>query len=168
MNDQALAKIRSLFDDNNITYQLIHHAPCRTSAESAATRTAAGFPNAIGAKALLVKMTRSDQEELNVLVLPGTAKLDSKSLKQQIPDLRKFRFASAEEMQASCGVVPGCMPPFAKSVFPVVSHLFVDESLLQYEWLGFNAASLEDSIVVKAQDYLRIASPTSVLHFATT
>lgn len=91
--------------------------------------------------------------------------MDSKSLKAQVPRLKRFRFASAEEMLSLCGVTPGCMPPFAAPIFPGL-RLFVDRSLMDYEWVGFNAADLERSIVVRSQDYLLAALPAALLSFA--
>lgn len=166
MNTQALFQIVQLLEDNHIEYSLLSHPPCHTSAESAAARTEAGYPEAVGAKALLCKMERASGVEFNVIVLPGTFRLDSSALKVSIPNLRKFRFATPEEMFNLCRVVPGCMPPFAKNIFPELGHLFIDESLASFEWVGFNVASLEKSIIVRSLDYLRVAAPTSILRFA--
>jgi Ala-tRNA(Pro) deacylase len=166
MNTEAFIRIRELFDSHQVDYHVLDHSPCRTSAESAAARAAAGFPEAVGAKALMVKMTKGQQADFDVLVLPGPSKLDSQALKDQFPELRRFRFATPEEMFDRCRVIPGCMPPFASSVFPQLGNLYVDELLLKYEWVGFNAASLERSIVVRCQDYIRVASPSAILRFA--
>jgi prolyl-tRNA editing enzyme YbaK/EbsC (Cys-tRNA(Pro) deacylase) len=167
MNREALQTICQAFEAAGVEYKLIEHEACRTSAESAAARTRAGFPKAVGAKALLTKMTFDDgTSEFNVLVLPGPTRLNSQELKAQVPRLRKFRFASSEELLDLCGVTPGEMPPFASAVFRGTSKLFVDENIGIVEFVGFNAADLEHSIVVKAQDYLRVANPTAILKFA--
>jgi prolyl-tRNA editing enzyme YbaK/EbsC (Cys-tRNA(Pro) deacylase) len=113
-----------------------------------------------------MKVEREQGTEFNLLVLPGPSKLDSQAVMDQLPDLKPFRFASPEEMIDCCQLTPGSMPPFADSVFPQLDHLFVDESLLSYQWIGFNAAALERSIVVRSQDYLRVAAPSAILHFA--
>lgn len=169
MNEEAFKGICELFEGHRVEYRVLNHPVCRTSAESAAARAAAGAPEAIGAKAILVNMTFGDgHTEFDVLVLPGTSRVDSKSLKAQVPQLKRFRFASAEEMLSLCGVTPGCMPPFAAPVFPDVPRLFVDRSLMDYEWVGFNAADLERSIVVRSQDYLLAASPAGLVSFATS
>jgi Ala-tRNA(Pro) deacylase len=146
---------------------VIEHEVCRTSAESAAARARAGFPQAIGAKALLTKMTFSDgTSEFNVLVLPGPSRLNSQALKARVPALKKFRFATSEEMLGLCGVTPGEMPPFAGAVFSGTSRLFVEEGISGVEFVGFNAADLERSVVVRAQDYVRVADPTAIFKFA--
>jgi Ala-tRNA(Pro) deacylase len=167
MNTEAFTRICELFDAHNIVYHVLDHPPCHTSAESAAARAKAGFPETIGAKALMVKMERQQGTEFNVLVLPGPSRLDSQALKGHFNDLKKFRFATPEEMLDRCRVVPGCMPPFANNVFPELNNLFVDKSLLKHQWLGFNAAALERSIVVRCQDYVRVAEPNAIINFAS-
>lgn len=167
MNREALRNVCRIFEAAGVEYKLIEHEACRTSAESAAARARAGFPRAVGAKALLTKMTLDDgTSEFNVLVLPGPARLNSQALKAQVPRLKKFRFASSEELLDLCGVTPGEMPPFAGAVFGRTSRLFVDETISGVESVGFNVADLEHSIIVSARDYLSVAEPTAVLKFA--
>lgn len=175
-NVETFARICRLLDDHRSEYHVLNHGACRTSAESAVARARAGFPEAIGAKALLLKVERTTSQlgasapsnkniEFNVFVLPGPARMVSQSIKNLF-DVKKFRFATPDEMFERCSVVPGCMPPFAGNVFPQLNGLFVDESLARYEWLGFNAGSLERSIVVRSEDYFRAAAPVGILNFA--
>lgn len=166
MNKEAFERICKIFEARQIEYKLLKHPACRTSAESAEARAKAGVPDAIGAKALLCKMEFSNHPtEFNLLVLPGPARLNSNALKSQLPGLKRFRFATSEEMFSLCGVLPGYMPPFASNVFSELSHLYVDAMLCDYEYVGFNAASLEHSMVVRCVDYLHAASPSALLHF---
>lgn len=166
MNEAAFKRICRLFEENSVEYRILDHPVCRTSAESAAARAAAGAPEAIGAKAILMHMTfDGGNNEFNVVVLPGTSRLDSKALKKEVANLKRFRFASPEEMLSLCGVTPGCMPPFAAPIFPDVPRLFIDRSLLDYDSVGFNAANLERSIVVRTKDYLIAAAPSALLRF---
>lgn len=166
MNQVAFDQIRHLFAANSIGYNLLFHDVCRTSAESAEARAKAGFPS-IGAKALVTKLTFGDGRcAFAVLVLPGPSRLDSRALKEQIPELRKFRFVTADELLDLCGVPIGAMPPFGSAIFPKISYLFVDASLRGIETIGFNAADLRHSIVMRSSDYLRVASPSSILSFA--
>jgi len=167
MNREALQNICRIFEAAGVEYKLIEHEACRTSLESAAARARAGFPRAVGAKALLTKMTLDDgTSEFNVLVLPGPARVNSQALKAQVPRLRRFRFASNEELLDLCGVTPGEMPPFASTVFGGTSRLFIDETISGLDSVGFNAADLERSIIVSARGYLGVADPTAVLKFA--
>lgn len=162
MNHKAFESLCEILDDAGVRYHLLAHPACRTSAESAQARALAGFPSTVGAKALLLKAEFDRGSEYCVTVIPGPGHLDSRSLKRHIPGLKKFRFATPEEMLNTCGVVPGAMPPFGGTVFPQISHLFIDDALRAVPFVGFNAAQLERSIVMRGEDYVRAAQPTEV------
>lgn len=167
MNQSAFERICRILDDGGVEYKLFSHAACRTSAESAEARAQAGLPGTTGAKALLLRAELTDgREEYCVAVLPGPTRLNSKALKTRVVNLRKFRFASADEMFRLCGVAPGAMPPFGNAVFHQIGRLFVDSSLLTVEAVGFNAAYLERSIVMRGADYVRVAAPTDIFKLA--
>jgi prolyl-tRNA editing enzyme YbaK/EbsC (Cys-tRNA(Pro) deacylase) len=152
-------------DTNRVDYKLLSHAICRTSAESARARALAGFPNTVGAKALLLRAEFVESAEYCLAVLPGNVRLDSRALNKCLASLKRFRFATVEEMFEICGVTPGAMPPFGNSVFPQIRRLFIDESLNDAEIVGFNAADLESSIVMRGGDYVRVAQPTAIFRF---
>jgi prolyl-tRNA editing enzyme YbaK/EbsC (Cys-tRNA(Pro) deacylase) len=167
MNQNIINAICGKLEDTSIKYHLIEHPPCRTSAESAETRAKSGFPNTVGAKALVVKMTFvGNKNEFNVLVLPGTARLDSQKIKLNFSDLKKFRFATTEELFELCGVPSGAMPPFGNSIFPNISNLYIDDKIRDCETVGFNAGFLEKSIVMKTCDYLEVADYQQILSFS--
>lgn len=167
-NNETFNRICWLFETAEVDFKVLEHFACRTSEESAIARSTAGVPDAIGAKAILCRMEFSGREvEDNVLVLPGPTRLNSRALKLSLPRLRRFRFATPAEMKALCDLAPGAMPPFAHSVFPQLRNLYVDTSLLNYRIIGFNAGCHERSVVVCTQDYIRAASPTAILDFAT-
>jgi Ala-tRNA(Pro) deacylase len=166
MNQKAFDIIYKKFESAGAKFTVLAHPPCRTSAESAETRAKAGFPEAVGAKALVIKMTFNDKrDEFNVLVMPGMLRLSSPKLKTLFPDMKKFRFATSEELFELCGVPSGAMPPFGSSVFPRLSRLFVDQSITRVGTVGFNAASLEKSIITKSADYLKVADYEAILNF---
>lgn len=165
MNQAAFDGIRSLLEEDQIEYHVFTHEICRTSAESAEARSQAGY-SAIGAKALVIKLTLADGSNgFATLVLPGPDRLDSRKLKQELPEVRKFRFATEDELRDLCGVPIGAMPPFGKTIFPTITSLFVDNRLREYEYVGFNAAALTTSIVMRCVDYLTVAKPTRMLNF---
>ena len=166
MNNNPYEMILSLLNNKGVNYKLINHEPTYTSAESAEARAKGGSPEAIGSKAILTKMSRGSGIEYNVLVCPNYKKIDSKALKSNIKDLNQFRFVTREEMLALTGLVPGSMPPFAKQVFPQLSHLFIDSELLKHPVLGFNAATLTCSLVISCSNYLKIVQPTAMFQFA--
>ena len=134
------------------TYRAIAHPPCRTSEESAAARAAAGKIDAVGAKALVVKLQRDDTFAL--LVMPGTKKLDNKAARQS---LGLFRFANEDELPAvTYGLVPGSVPPFGWPYLPGVKKVYLDPGIVVAPKLGFNAAALDRSLVMTSTEYLRV------------
>jgi Ala-tRNA(Pro) deacylase len=140
-------------------FKMLEHPPCRSSTESAAARASAGVPDAIGAKALVVML--GDNRTASVIVLPGPLKLDSKLLRKRFG---RMRFASSVELEsATGGLEAGMVPPFGKPVFSNIENLYVDENIHNYKLIGFNAACLDKSIVMEADDYLRICSATEVV-----
>lgn len=168
MNDNAFHSICALLSSGGANFTVLTHPPCRTSAESAAARTAAGAPTAVGAKAILCKLYFREKEEFAVFVMPGTHRMDAPAVKSALPGLRKLRFASSDEMLALCGVLPGCMPPFGPQVFPEVGHLYIDTAIEQQDLLGFNAANFCRSLVVPAADYMKaVANKATVLRLST-
>ena len=166
MNHLAFKTIRENLDRDKIRYALISHEPCRTSVESWETRAAAGYPEAVGAKALVVRMSMKTKDiEFNIFVLPGSCRLSSAKIKLLFPEMKKFRFATIDELDELLGLPPGAVPPFGTQIFPHIARLFIDVSIIESPLLGFNVASLENSIVMKSSDYLRIAKFDSILNF---
>ena len=136
--------------------RILEHAACRTSAESAAARTSAGAPDAIGAKALVVV----GKDGFAMFVLPGMRRLDSRRTRGLIG---KYRFARPEEVrEATGGLEVGTIPPFGRPVFTQIARLIVDTGIAYAEWVGFNAACLTRSAVMTGKAYLGAASPDLV------
>jgi hypothetical protein len=91
--------------------------------------------------------------------------MSSKKLKALLPDLKKFRFATHEELLDRCGVLPGAMSPFGKNIFSSIAKLFVDQRIIRSKTIGFNAASLEKSLIVESGDYLRVSGCDEIVDF---
>jgi Ala-tRNA(Pro) deacylase len=155
--------LREFLTAANVSFELLEHAPCRSSAESAAARASAGFPLAVGAKALVVVVGESNS--ICTIVLPGSAKLDSKAARKIIG---RIRFASSSELAyATEGLEPGMVPPFVRPVFNSINNLYVDVRLTEYPQIGFNAACLDRSIVMNTEDYLKICDPYCISPLST-
>jgi len=163
MNDVAYTAIIKLLESKHVPYHTLAHEPSKTSEESAAVREKAGFPGVVGAKALLAKLYFKDRETFATIVVPGNHTLDKEKLIASVPDLKKIRFVTPEEMKELAGVVPGCMAPFASQIFPDIPLLILASALTECETLGFNAAYLERSVVMAAKDYLSVATPSFVV-----
>ena len=132
-------------DALGLSYRHVHHAPTRTSEESAAAR---GEPIAIGGKALVFKAG----DEFHLLVLSAARRTTGRGLREAF-GVRKLRFASPEELHELTGVVPGCVPPFGEPILPL--PLFVDRSVLANDRIAFNAGLLTESIIMSTADWQR-------------
>lgn len=167
MNGTVFDRIRQLLDTSETHYKVLLHAPCHTSAESAVVRASAGFQNVVGAKALLMRITlKNGESKFVVAVLPGRSRLDSSALKKELPELKRHRFASIEELAEVCEVSSGALPPFGQTIFPRIADLLVDESLTTVDTIAFNAGSLEKSIVMTSEDYIRVARPDAIVRIS--
>jgi prolyl-tRNA editing enzyme YbaK/EbsC (Cys-tRNA(Pro) deacylase) len=156
MNDEnCYQKIKDLLDEHCIAYQSRQHKPTRTSKESAKAR---GEGMKIGGKAILLKI----DDGFKLFVLSASEKIDSSKIKKYF-HARRIRFATAEELFGVTGLVPGSVPPFGLPILHVA--LYVDLSITKNERIAFNAGSLTDSIIMRVNDYLQIASP-EVFHFS--
>ena len=150
-----LSAIHAFLDASGCPYRAVHHAPAKTSEESAEAR---GESLKIGGKALLLKVDK----DFRLFVMSAARQLDSGALRKQLR-ARKTRFASREELFEKTGLVPGSVPPFGEPILPF--PLYVDESILENEKIAFNAGSLSDSVILAVRDYLEVAKPV-ILNFS--
>lgn len=150
-----LETIRNWLKSESVAIREVHHAPTRTSEESALAR---GEELRIGGKALLIKV----DEVFRLFVLSADRKLDSGAVRLHF-GARGTRFATPEELRQLTGLVPGSVPPFGPPILPF--PLCVDPSVFENERIAFNAGSLTDSMVMSVEDYRRLVSP-EVFRFA--
>ncbi len=141
-----LDKIIEFLEENKIKYKKIHHKPTPTSEDSARER---GEDIKIGGKALILKINN----DFSIFVLSASFKLDSKKVKTYLK-VKKLRFATKEELFELTGLIPGAVPPLGKPIIDL--NLYIDESILKNEKIAFNAGSLEDSIIMDTEDYIKI------------
>jgi Ala-tRNA(Pro) deacylase len=151
-----LDQIRAWLAREGVSFREVHHAPARTSEESAEAR---GEELRVGGKALVVKV----DDDFRLFVLSADRKLDSAAIRQHF-GARKTRFATPEELMRLTGLAPGSVPPFGQPI--VALPLFADPSVFENERIAFNAGSLTDSIVMPIEDYRRLAGP-EVFRFST-
>ena len=145
------------------------HKPTLTSDESAATRRAAGgeWANttlASGAKAMLVLNAKSDEVPACLVVLAADRKLDFKKLRSQLPKGKSAKLATADEVLAISGCLPGAVPPFG-SLFAAPGgggpvRTMVDASLrAQGEFINFNCGLRTRSVRMTFEDYSKVEQP---------
>ena len=150
-----LDRIREWLTAEGVVFREVHHAPTRTSEESALARRE---ELRVGGKALLLKV----DDTFRLFVMSAALKLDSGAIKKRFGS-KKIRFATPEELMELTGLVPGSVPPFGPPILPF--PLYVDPSVMANERIAFNAGSLTDSIILAVNDYARLAKP-EVFEFA--
>lgn len=143
-----------LLDEAGVEYRTFEHEPVRTSEQAAAVR---GTPLERGAKALVLECG----DELIVAVISAAAKVDFKALKRAL-GMKRVQMASPQRVQAATGCAPGGVPPFGR-MFGL--RTLVDPSLLEQEWIDFNAGERTRSVEMRADDYRRL-SGAQVVQFA--
>ena len=142
--------ILELLELNEVPFRHLHHPETRTSEESANVR---GEPLAVGAKAIVMKL----DDRFLLFVMSAARRVDSSLLRGHF-GARKSRFATPEELFELTGLVPGSVPPFGPPILNL--PLYVDPSVLENDRVAFNAGSLTDSVILRSDDYRRLASPT--------
>lgn len=140
-----------------VAARAIEHPPTRTSEASAAAR---GEPLAVGGKALLLRCGSDDAFEL--FVFSAARRLDSSAVRRAL-GTKHLRFATADELLARTGLVPGSVPPFGPPVLPFPLNL--DPSVLEQERIAFNAGMLTRSLVLAIDAYRRLAQPARIFSF---
>lgn len=145
----TLEDIRMWLSKNSAVFREVHHEPTLTSEDSARAR---GEDISIGGKALVMKV----DDAFKIFVISAAHKADSKKIRDYF-HAKKSRFATADELLALTGLVPGSVPPFGKPILDL--DLFVDTSITANDKIAFNVASLTDSIIMPTADYLRITQP---------
>ncbi len=163
----VLDQLRQFYESHGVSFRELHHEPTHTSEESARAR---GEPLHIGGKALLLKCqlrgeAAAGDDALSaaisgvggfvLVVLPADAQLRSPLVRDNLK-LRKFRFATADELLEKTGLVPGSVPPFGVPILPF--PIVVDRQLLANDRIAFNAGSLTTSHVLAMADYLKLVN----------
>lgn len=155
-------RLHHFLGNSGAKYDVLVHTPCRSSIESQHARATAGYPDAIGAKALVVFLQNTS--EFILLVLPGPKRLDNTAVRRKFGS---FRFATPDEVcLVADGLEIGMIPPFSMPVLPAIAELMIDVTLLDYEHIGFNAASFTTSIVMSSRTYASLPMPRSIENIA--
>ena len=142
-------KILNIFKENNVTYQLYEHEPVYTSQEAAKIR---GVELKTGCKSMVLKTKDGKFVLANVA---ADRKIDLKKL-ERMSD-RKLSFASKVEVLQTTNCESGSVPPFGK-LFGLPT--FLDESVLENDFVNFNIGMLTRSVKISKQDLLKIMDPT--------
>jgi Ala-tRNA(Pro) deacylase len=149
MSAAVTERLLALLADGNAAFEVLQHAPVRTSEEAAAIR---GTPAEHGAKALVFQA----DDRTVLLVVPGDRRMDNRAFKR-VYGIKNLRLLPSEDLIARTGLEPGAVPPFGSLLgFPT----YADERLLSLPKIAFNAGSRSVSVVLATADYVRLEQPT--------
>ncbi|KHD76859.1 prolyl-tRNA synthetase [Actinoplanes utahensis] len=116
-----------------------------------------GHPLAQAAKCLVIRIRMTKKQSRYVLaVVPGHRRVDFARIKA-LTGARDAMCADRPTAERLSAAVSGAIVPFA---FNPALELFADPELCDHAELFFNAATLERSIALRTEDYIRLARPT--------
>ncbi|MBF6171019.1 YbaK/EbsC family protein [Nocardia blacklockiae] len=143
----------ALLHRHEASYELIDHEPVGVTEVVSKLR---GHPLAHAAKCmlLLVKLDRRTRKYV-LAVIPGDRSVDLDAIKT-LYGARYAGFCDPTTAEQLAQAVPGSVLPFPMD--PAV-ELVADPAVLRQPSLYFNAARLDRSIALDADDYARIARP---------
>lgn len=142
-----------LLDREGATYRVIEHEPEGRTEVIAKIR---GNRIEQSIKSIVVQVRLNRKENIYCLAnVPGDCRIDFAGIKRHF-HADSVAFASREKAQELTGCAIGAIPPFS---FNDQLQVLADPFIQQNEDVVFNAGSLERSIFMNLDDYLRIAKP---------
>lgn len=145
-----------LLDQAGATYRVIEHEPEGRTAVIARIR---GNHIEQSIKSIVVQVRLNRKENIYCLAnVPGDCRIDFDGLKLHF-GADSVAFASRDKAQELTGCVIGAIPPFS---FSDQLQVLADPLIRENEEVVFNAGSLDRSIFMKLDDYMRIAKPQLV------
>ncbi|MGH3167988.1 MAG: YbaK/EbsC family protein, partial [Trebonia sp.] len=143
-------RLVSILEDHDIEYSVIDHAPeGRTSAASVIR----GHPLSQAAKCMVVEIRMARHA---LCVVPGDVRIDLAAVCELYNGTRAS-LAPQDTAERLTYCQRGAIIPF--SFRPGELDLIADPGLLGQERLYFNAARLDRSLGISADDFLRAAKP---------
>lgn len=153
MSNETYAKLIGLLVENNARYRLIEHErEGRTELVSAMRGNE--LREAANCIVLMVKIGKKGTRFV-LAVFPANRRVDLEAVKTLFHGTY-VSFASPDKAEELAGSVLGTVLPFS---FREDLELIVDPSLLDNKEIYFNAARLDQSVVLDSKDYARIARP---------
>jgi len=140
-------KIKQILTDNQIEFEETEHEAVYTSHKAA--QVIGLEAEEAGVKSLILKT----KEGAFILVLnPGNKKVDTKKI-SQMENTKSIYFASPEEVIKVTGIPIGSIPPFGHKT---KLKTYLNEELLDCEYLYFNPGSHTKTIKMPSKDLLRV------------
>lgn len=149
-------RLRALLDAEGAVYRIIEH-----EAEGRTEVIAKIRGNRIeqSIKSIVLQVRISKKENIYCLAnVPGDCRIDFDGVRRHF-GASSAAFAKPDKAQELTGCVIGAIPPFSFSdQLPVLADPLIQEN----EEVVFNAGRLDRSILMKLDDYIRIAKPVLV------
>lgn len=143
----------ALLDQHGVAYRLIDHAP---EGRTEIVSPLRGNTLAQAAKCIVLMVKIGKKVTRYILaVVPGDARVDLHAVKGLMRGTY-VAFASSDIAERLAGSVTGTILPFS---FNPDLELIADPTLLENDELYFNAARLDQSMVLKVSDYVALAKP---------
>ena len=140
-------KIKQILTSNQIEFEETEHEAVYTSHKAA--QVIGLEAEEAGVKSLILKT----KEGAFILILnPGNKKVDTKKI-SQMEDTKSIYFASPEEVIKVTGIPIGSIPPFGHKT---KLKTYLNEELLDCEYLYFNPGSHTKTIKMPSKDLLRV------------
>jgi Ala-tRNA(Pro) deacylase len=147
------AQLIAFLDQGGARYRLIDHPP---EGRTEIVSPMRGNPLRAAAKCIVLMVKLGKKTTRFVLgVVPGDARIDLNAVKALLGGTY-ISFASSDIAERLAGSAAGTILPFS---FNPELELIVDPALLDNEELFFNAARLDRSLALNAQDYVSLAKP---------
>ena len=140
-------KIKQILSSNQIEFEETEHEAVYTSHKAA--QVIGLETEEAGVKSLILKT----KEGAFILVLnPGNKKVDTKKI-AELEGTKSVYFASPEEVIKVTGIPIGSIPPFGHKT---KLKTYLNEELLDCEYLYFNPGSHTKTIKLPSKDLLRV------------
>lgn len=145
--------LTALLDREDAKYRVIEH-PAEGRTEVIAKIRRNRIEQSIKSIVLQVRLNR--RENIYCLAnVPGDCRIDFKGVKNHF-NADSAAFAKPEKAQELTGCVLGAIPPFS---FNEQLQVLADPLIKENEEVVFNAGRLDRSIMMKLDDFIRIANP---------
>ena len=142
-----------LLDAENADYRVIKHEPEGRTEIIAQIR---GNRIEQSIKSIVLQVRLSKKENIYCLAnVPGDCRINFAGVKSYF-NASSAAFAKPEKAQELTGCVIGAIPPFS---FNDQLSVLADPLIRENEEVVFNAGRLDGSIMMKLDDYVRIAKP---------
>lgn len=140
-------KIKHILASNQIEFEETEHEAVYTSQKAA--RVIGLEAEEAGVKSLVLK---TKEGEFILVLNPGNKKVDTKKI-AQMEDTKSLYFARPEEVLKVAGIPIGAVPPFGHKT---KLKTYLNEELLDCEYLYFNPGSHTKTIKMQSKDLLQV------------